>query len=122
MTNESPLTQITDLRGNKAIAHELITRWLTEMIGDAEITLDFYREWSGGWRADATVRGTVNGNMDFILFAMSNGGILALPIPMPERWRAHGIAASDGSIWSYDEQEMPILLVPAPPSPEDSPS
>jgi hypothetical protein len=41
--------------------------------------------------------------MDFILFHTPQGGILAMPAQLPQRWRVQGILASDGSLWTMDE-------------------
>ena len=103
--------QITDLHGLAPAARQCIREALEQLIGEAELSYDFYREWSGGWRCRVAVAGRARGQLDFVLFHTPQGGILALPLPMPERWRVGpGIRASDGGMWTLDSDGQ---VVPA---------
>jgi hypothetical protein len=102
--NETHITQVTDMQGVLPTARQCIRQLIESRTGSSDITFDVYREWSGGWRIAAQVSGPVSGSMDFILFHTPQGGILAMPAQLPARWRAQGIAASDGSLWTMDEQ------------------
>ncbi len=94
---------LTDLRRRVPEARALIACLLTELLGPVELTYDFYREWNGCWKVRVTMRGAVSGTLDFTLLATPSGGMLALPRPLPERWRAQtGIRANDGTIWTLD--------------------
>jgi hypothetical protein len=105
LMNQAEVTPITDMQGVLPIARECITRLITERAGSSDITFDVYREWSGGWRIATQVRGPLSGQMDFILLRTPQGGILAMPARMPERWRLlYGIEASDGTRWTMDNQ------------------
>jgi hypothetical protein len=98
-------TPITDMQGILPTARACIAKLLEERTGSTDITLDAYREWSGGWRIATQVRGPVSGSMDFILLRTPQGGVLAMPAQLPERWRLqHGIEASDGSVWTMDDE------------------
>jgi hypothetical protein len=104
---------LTDMQGWLPTARECIRALLTERLGDVEITYDVYREWSGGWRIATEVRGPVSGGMDFVLLRTPQGGLLAMPARLPERWRRAGVAASDGSRWTMDDEGR-IVPVGAP--------
>lgn len=96
---------LTDMQGWLPTARAAIRTLLEERIGSVEISFDVYREWSGGWRIATEVRGAVSGTMDFILLLTPQGGLLAMPAQLPERWRlSYGIAASDGSRWTMDDE------------------
>lgn len=100
------LTQVTDLQGLAPLARQMIQQLIAQRTGSSDISFDIYREWSGGWRVAVDVRGPVSGHMDFILFHTPAGGLLAMPAQLPARWRAEygGVPASDGSLWTMDEQ------------------
>lgn len=103
MTNAKTPTQITELHGLAPQARQQIQTALDELLGEVELDYDFYREWSGGWRVRVTVSG--RGMLDFVLFHTPTGALLALPIPMPERWRTStGLAASDNSRWTLSDE------------------
>lgn len=107
MAEECNLTQVTEMQGVTKLARECITTLIKEMTGSEEITFDFYREWSGGWRVGVDVTGPVSGHMDFILFHTPGGGLLAMPAKLPEAWRTRrGVTASDGSIWTINNAGM----------------
>jgi hypothetical protein len=94
---------LTDLRRRAPQARATIAALLTALIGPCELSYDFFREWNGCWRVRVDVAG--RGRLEFTLLDTPGGGILAMPRPLPERWRTEtGITASDGSIWTLDEQ------------------
>jgi hypothetical protein len=113
MSEQRMPTQVTDLQGIQPIARECIQRTIEQMTGSTDMSFDFYREWNGAWRVDVEVRGPISGAMDFILFHTPQGGILAMPAQVPERWRSSGIEASDGSRWSFDDEGMLCAVEPA---------
>jgi hypothetical protein len=100
------LSQITDLHGLAATVRGQIEQLMRERLGSEAVDYDFYREWNGGWRVRVTVRGPISGTMDFVLLRTPQGALLPLPPNMPERWRVGygGVPASDGSLWTLDEQ------------------
>jgi hypothetical protein len=103
MERSATPTQVTDLHGLAPAARHCIRAALEPLIGAAELTYDFYREWSGGWRCRVAVAGRARSQLDFVLFHTPPGGLLAVPIPLPERLRAGpGVRASDGSLWMLD--------------------
>lgn len=114
MSSRTPQPQpVTDMQGVLPTARECIRTLLAERTGSTDITFDVYREWSGNWRIATEVRGPVNGTMDFILLHTPQGGILAMPARLPERWRTqHGIAASDGSLWTMDDEGYIVPFEP----------
>ena len=81
-------TPITDLRHLAPLARRWIAELLARQLGAVELSYDFYREWNGGWRVRVDVSGARQGWLDFALLATPGGGLLALPQPVPERWRA----------------------------------
>ena len=86
---------------------------LTERLGPVELGYDFHREWNGCWRVQVQVSGSAQGSLDFTLLETPAGGILALPRPLPERWRLHtGIPATDGSCWTLDAGGSLVPFVP----------
>lgn len=100
--NDTP-TPLTDLRRRVAPARALIRDVLTELVGPVDMQYDFYREWNGCWKVKVDLRQPVRGQIDFTLLDTPGGGMLALPRPLPERWRVEtGIGASDGTRWSLD--------------------
>ncbi len=104
---------LTDLRRRVAKARALIRDVLTELIGPVELRYDFYREWNGCWKVRVDLTQPVRGQIEFTLLETPGGGMLALPRPLPERWRTEtGIGASDGTQWSLDRAGS---LVPFPP-------
>ena len=112
MSDPQRPTQVTDLHALAPLARRCIAEALARLLGDASLSYDFYREWSGGWRVRVAVAGPISGQLDFVLFHTPAGGLLALPIPMPERWRrTSGIPASDGSVWTLSDDGM---VVPFP--------
>jgi len=97
-------TPLTDLSKRVNEARSLILDLLTELIGPVELSYDFHREWNGCWKALVDISGAVTGRLDFTLLETADGALLALPRPLPERWRTEtGIPASDGSRWSIDD-------------------
>lgn len=102
MSNPMALQAVTELHGLAGVVRQAITELITQRTGSTDITFDFYREWSGGWRVAITVQGRVSGQMDFILLHTPQGGILAMPAQLPERWRSQGVPATDGSVWTMD--------------------
>lgn len=104
-----PPVQITDLHQLAPRVRDCIKNALAPLVGDAALSYDFYREWSGGWRVRVDVEG--RGQLDFALFHTAQGALLALPIPMPERWRVStGIAADDGSLWTLGDDGQIVLF------------
>ncbi len=110
MSKQPALAQVTEMHGLFPTARQCIRDLIEQRTGSTDITFDVYREWNGGWRIRALVRGPLNGSMDFILFHTPQGGILAMPSQLPTRWRSRGIAASDGSLWTMDEQGHIVAL------------
>ncbi|GIV64517.1 MAG: hypothetical protein KatS3mg045_1856 [Bellilinea sp.] len=95
---------LTDLRKRVPEAKKLIADLLTGLLGPVELDYDFYREWNGCWKVRVTVRGKTAGTLDFTLLSTPSGGMLAMPRPLPERWRTQtGITANDGTIWTLDD-------------------
>jgi hypothetical protein len=100
---ENP-TPITDLHGLAGHVRRHIQALVDARLGGGDISFDFYREWHGGWCVAADIRGKLSGRMDFVLFHTPAGALLALPRPLPERWRLQqGVPASDGSLWTQDD-------------------
>ncbi|WP_129629213.1 hypothetical protein [Candidatus Oscillochloris fontis] len=97
-------TPLTDLRRRAPIARTLIRDVLTEMVGEVEVVYDFYREWNGCWLVNVKVSGAASAQLSFTLMDTPSGGMLALPRPMPSRWRSVGVRATDGTRWSLSEQ------------------
>lgn len=95
-------TPLTDLRRRAPAARAAIGALLTSLLGPCELQYEFYREWNGCWRCRVDVAG--RGRLDFTLLDTPGGGILAMPRPLPERWRTvTGVQASDGSVWTLDD-------------------
>jgi len=104
-----PTTQVTDLHGLAPRARALITARLKERLGAVELVFDFHREWNGGWRCRVDVTG--RGRLEFVLFASDSGALIALPHPLPPRWRDElGFAAEDGSRWSFADDGQVVRL------------
>ncbi len=102
MAEQRP-TPLTDLRRRAPVARTIIREVLTELIGQVELQYDFYREWNGCWKVRVTISGAASGALEFTLLDTPGGGMLAMPRPLPERWRsATGIRATDGSRWTLD--------------------
>jgi hypothetical protein len=119
MTDQHLPVPITEMQGVQPVARECIETLIQEMTGSTDMSMDFYREWSGGWRVDVEVRGPISGNMDFILFQTPQGGVLAMPAQLPQRWRTeYGVAASDGSRWTFDDEGRLCPMVPPSPAAE----
>lgn len=96
---------LTDLRKRAPVARKLIAELLSELLGPVELAYDFYREWNGCWKVRTTFSGAAAGRLEFTLLDTPAGGMLAMPRPLPEQWRTiTGIRASDGSVWTIDEQ------------------
>jgi hypothetical protein len=105
-------TPLTDLSRRVSEARTLITRQLTELLGPVTLEFDFHREWNGCWKSLVEISGPTRGRLDFTLLETADGALLALPRPLPERWRTEiGISAADGSRWSLDTDGQ---LVPFP--------
>jgi hypothetical protein len=103
MTGQTLPTPLTDLKRRVSVARNLIRDVLVELIGPIELSYDFYREWNGCWKVSVDISGAANGRLDFTLLDTPEGGMLALPRPLPERWRIEaGVRASDGTRWSLD--------------------
>jgi hypothetical protein len=79
---------LTDLRRRVNVARNLIRTVLTELVGPVELAFDFYREWNGCWRVRVEIKDPINGRLEFTLMDTPGGGMLALPRPLPERWRS----------------------------------
>ncbi|MEI7644532.1 MAG: hypothetical protein WCJ55_09655 [Chloroflexales bacterium] len=105
---------LTDLRRRAPVARTLIREVLIGLVGPVELAYDFYREWNGCWKVRVTLSGAANGRIEFTLLDTVGGGMLAMPRPLPERWRAAGIPATDGSRWSLDAAGN---MVPVPAAP-----
>jgi hypothetical protein len=106
-------TQVTDLQGLAPRARALITASLEERLGPVALDFDFHREWNGGWRCRVDV--TARGRLEFVLFTSPAGALLALPHPLPPRWRdARGFAAEDGTRWSFDDEGQVVRLADSP--------
>lgn len=104
MSNEELPQPLTDLHQLAPTVRSYVNDLLTGLVGPVALEYDFYREWNGCWRVRVDVRGSANGRLDFVLLRTAQGGILALPRPLPERWRTStGIRATDGSIWTLTD-------------------
>lgn len=102
MSDQLP-TPLTDLRRRAPVARKLISEVLTELVGPVELTYDFYREWNGCWKVRVTISGGASGRLEFTLLDTPGGGMLAMPRPLPERWRTTtGVRATDGTRWTLD--------------------
>ena len=114
MTDQTPIP-LTDFTRRAVAARALIQSLLTELIGPVDLKYDFFREWNGCWKARVDLTGAATGSMEFTFLNTPGGGLLALPRPLPERWRLMtGIPADDGTRWTLDAAG---LLVPfAPPT------
>lgn len=105
-------TPLTELGGRVNDARALILALLTELLGPVELDYDFFREWNGCWKALVDIGGAVTGRLEFTLMTTPAGGLLAMPRPLPARWRDEfGVRASDGSVWTLDAAGQ---LVPFP--------
>lgn len=103
---------LTDLRRRVSQTRKLIRDALTDLIGPVVLREEFYREWNGCWKVRATVTQPVCAQIEFTLLETPDGAILALPRPLPERWRVEtGIRASDDTRWTLDRAGK---LVPFP--------
>ena len=105
MTTSQPTpSPLTDLKKRVNEARGLIQDLLTELVGPVSLDYDFYREWNGCWKVRVEVTGAAKGRLDFTLLETAEGAMLALPRPMPERWRTQtGIPAGDGTRWTLDD-------------------
>jgi hypothetical protein len=104
---------LTDLRRRAPEARTLIADLLAELAHPLELTYNFYREWNGCWKVLVDVRGAATGRLEFTLLATPSGGMLALPRPLPERWRTQtGIKANDGTRWTLNDQDQLVPFVP----------
>jgi hypothetical protein len=104
MSIELP-TPLTDLRRRAPVARTLIAEVLSELLGPVELGYTFHREWNGCWKVRVQIAGAASGQLEFTLLDTPGGGMLALPRPLPERWRTQtGIRATDGTRWTLDEQ------------------
>lgn len=113
ITDQTPIP-LTDFSRRASGARALIQSMLTELIGPVELQYDFFREWSGCWKAHVDITGAATGRLEFTFLSTPGGGLLALPRPLPEHWRlTTGIPADDGTRWTLDTAG---LLVPYPPS------
>jgi hypothetical protein len=111
--NDRGPTPLTDLRKRVNIARRSILDNLRELAGPVEIGYDFHREWNGCWKVRVTLSGAASGTLDCTLLDTPGGGILALPRPLPERWRkATGIRASDGTRWTLDAAGALVPFAP----------
>lgn len=105
MPQQALPTPLTDLRRRVNVARALVRAVLAELVGPTDLAFDFYREWNGCWRVRVEMREPVKGRLEFTLLETPGGGMLALPRPLPERWRLEtGIPDSDGRRWSLDAQ------------------
>jgi hypothetical protein len=96
---------LTDLRRRVNTARDLIRSVMAELVGPVELAFDFYREWNGCWRVRVDLKDPIRAQLEFTLLDTPGGGMLALPRPLPERWRLEtGIPATDGTRWSLDTQ------------------
>jgi hypothetical protein len=113
MARQGTPTPLTDLRRRVNLTRRLILDQLTEFLGPVDLRYDFHREWNGCWRVRVQVSGSAQGSLDFTLLDTPGGGILALPRPLPERWRLNtGIRATDGSCWTLDTGGSLVPFVP----------
>lgn len=107
-------TPLTDLRRRVNVARNLIRTVLAELIGPVEPSFDFHREWNGCWCVRVEIREPIRARLDFTLLDTPGGGMLALPRPLPERWRLEvGIPATDGSRWTLDDRGHLIDFAPS---------
>ncbi|NTV64140.1 MAG: hypothetical protein HGA65_11470 [Oscillochloris sp.] len=96
-------TPLTDLRRRAPVARALIRDVLAELVGQVEIAYEFHREWNGCWQVRTKISGAASAQLTFTLLDTPGGGMLAMPRPMPSRWRSLGVPATDGSRWSLGE-------------------
>lgn len=100
-TTPTPLTEISKRVGE---ARTLILDLLSERLGSVDLGYDFHREWNGCWKVTVDISGAASGRLEFTLLETPGGAMLALPRPLPERWRTEaGIPATDGSRWTLDD-------------------
>jgi hypothetical protein len=101
---EPPLpTPLTDLRKRVNVARHLIRSLVNELIGPVDLGFDFHREWNGCWKVRVALKEPINRHLEMTLMDTPSGGMLALPRPLPERWRLEtGIPATDGTRWTLD--------------------
>ncbi len=112
MSDQFP-TPLTDLRRRAPVARKLISAMFSELVGAVELVYDFYREWNGCWKVRVSFSGAANGRLEFTLLDTPGGGMLAMPRPLPERWRTStGIGATDGSRWTLDKSGNLAPFVP----------
>ncbi len=112
MTDQTP-TPLTDFTHHAVAARALIQSMLTELIGPVDLKYDFFREWNGCWKARADLTGAATGRLEFTFLTTPGGGLLALPRPLPERWRLmSGIPADDGTRWTLDGAGLLVPFVP----------
>lgn len=112
MTAQTPIP-LTDFTRRASGARALIQSLLTEMIGPVELKYDFFREWNGCWKARVDITGAATGSLEFTFLTTPGGGLLALPRPLPERWRlTTGIPADDGSRWTLDAAGLLVPFTP----------
>ncbi len=105
-------TPLTDLRRRAPVARALIRDTLAELVGPVEIKYDFYREWNGCWQVRVQLSGAASGEIAFTLLDTPGGGMLAIPRPLPTRWRAAGVPATDGTRWSLDAAGDLVRVTP----------
>lgn len=112
MTDATPVP-LTDFTRRASAARALIQSVLTELIGPVDLKYDFFREWSGCWKAYVDITGAATGRLEFTFLETAGGGLLALPRPLPERWRLQtGIAADDGTRWTLDAKGLLMPFLP----------
>jgi hypothetical protein len=105
-------TPLTDLRRRAPVARALIRDVLAELVGQVEVTYDFHREWNGCWQVRVKMSGAASAQLTFTLLDTPGGGMLAMPRPLPTRWRSVGVPATDGSRWSLSDAGELVLVTP----------
>jgi len=112
MTDQTPIP-LTDFTRRASAARALIQSMLTELIGPVDLKYDFFREWNGCWKARVDLTGAATGTLEVTFLTTPGGGLLALPRPLPERWRLMtGIPADDGTRWTLDAAGLLVPFVP----------
>ena len=118
-TDQAPAPRfvwITDLAGRGAGFFKLLRGLLDEHYCAVRCLPEFVCYDDGRWFARADVPGLADGRVVFALMATYDDVLLALPIPMPAVLRdGTGVAASDGSRWTLDDEGnlSPVGTAPA---------
>lgn len=101
-------TEVAELAGQQSLFRELIRSAFAARLGAVTPEYDFHRGWNGGWKCRATLSGKVP--LDFALLRVTDGALLALPVPMPGGWKQRGVRDSAGRAWTIGEADIPMRI------------